>query len=78
MGNHKTAAELATRAADELANAMVALQHVGALFAAIEKAFLDGTDKDAVLLLAQIGIEAAGRHVERAESGSDFFAEVTQ
>lgn len=76
MDSRNAPAAVAKRAASELANAMVALQHAGALFAAIEKAVLDGTDKDAALLLAQIGIETTGHQVERAESEADFFWEV--
>ena len=71
----KSSAELAKRAHEELGYAMVALQHAGALFTAIEKAYLDGKDKDAVLLLAQIGIETTGYQAERADSEAGFFME---
>jgi hypothetical protein len=71
----KSEIELAKRARDELAAATVALQHAGALFAAIEKAINDGSDKDAPFLLAQIGVETTAYQAERCNSESDFFDE---
>jgi hypothetical protein len=66
---------LMRRAQQELAYAMGALQQAGALFAAIEKAYFADADKDAIFLLAQIGIETTGYQAERAESESDFFSD---
>ncbi|OAJ61496.1 hypothetical protein A6V36_24295 [Paraburkholderia ginsengiterrae] len=66
--------ELAKRAQQELSYAAKALQQAGALFAAIEKAFLEG-DKDLPFLLAQIGVETTGYQSERAESECDFFGD---
>jgi hypothetical protein len=66
--------ELAKRAREELSYAAKALQQAGALFAAIEKAFLEG-DKDLPFLLAQIGIETTGYQAERADSEYSFFSD---
>lgn len=67
---------VAKRAHEELAAAMVALQHAGALFSAIEKAINSG-DKDQPFLLAQIGIETTSYQSERCNSECDFFAEAS-
>jgi hypothetical protein len=77
MDNRKDLAEVAKRAADELAYAMAALQRAGALFRAIESATATGIGQDVAFLLAQAGAEAAGYQAERAESESDFFREVS-
>jgi hypothetical protein len=66
---------VANRAHEELASAMVALQHAGALFVAIEKACTVDRDMDAAFLLAQIGIKAAHDHAERCNSECDYFHE---
>lgn len=66
---------VARRAYEELAYMMAALQHAGALFAAIEKAINDG-DKNTPFLLAQVGVETTGFQAERAESECDYFSEV--
>jgi hypothetical protein len=72
MRSAKTPMEIAERAQQELGYAEKALQQAGALFAAIEKAFLEG-DKDSPFLLAQIGIETTGYQAERAGSEAEFF-----
>ncbi|CAG4919234.1 hypothetical protein [Paraburkholderia saeva] len=72
-----TAVGLAMRAQQELAAAMVALQHAGALFAAIEEAAGPDANFSQAFLLAQIGVETTGYQMERAESGSDFFRRET-
>lgn len=68
--------DVAKRAHTELGAAMVALQHAGALFRAIEKAYLEG-DKDGPFLLAQIGQETTAYQAERCDGECDFFDEVS-
>jgi hypothetical protein len=72
----KSVTDVAKRAHEELAAAMVALQHAGALFAAIEKASTVDGDLNGAFLLAQIGVETTAYQVDRAEAEADFFAEV--
>lgn len=74
--NGRGAADLAERAHKEISFAGRSLLEAGALFVAIEKAILDGGNKDLPLLLAQIGIETTGSQAERAESESDYFSGV--
>lgn len=70
----KSSVVIAKRAHEELTAAMVALQHAGALFQAIEKAVNSG-DKDLPFLLSQIGSETTAYQAERCASESDFFSD---
>jgi hypothetical protein len=74
--NPITTPELAKRAREELAAAMVALQQAGALFAAIEKAVSVG-DRDLPFLLAQIGSETTSYQSQRCNSECDYFEEAS-
>jgi hypothetical protein len=65
--------DIAKRAREELTAAMVALQHAGALFIAIEKASTVDSDLEAAFLLAQIGIETTAYQAERCNSECDYF-----
>ncbi|CAL8474577.1 hypothetical protein [Caballeronia sp. S22] len=70
--------ELARRAASDLADALVALQQVRALFAAIEAAAIV-KDTDQSFLLAQVGKDLSVAAKKLVAANTDFFfAEATR